>query len=51
MRIIPSSKILLIALGFVSLQSLAQQKNGDENSALKIYRATPAKINSLIHTK
>nr|MBC7614305.1 M1 family metallopeptidase [Pseudopedobacter sp.] len=43
--------MLLIALGFVSLQSLAQQKNGDENSALKIYRATPAKINSLIHTK
>ena len=51
MRIIPSSKILLIALSFVSLQSLAQQKNGDVKSALEIYRATPAKINSLVHTK
>src|SRR6476620_3346007 len=51
MRIISSSKILLIALGFVSLQSLAQQKSGEENSALKIYRATRAKINELVHTK
>ncbi len=51
MKIILNSKILLIALFFASLQSIAQQKVDDDNNALKIYRATSTKINALVHTK
>lgn len=46
-----SLRTLLIGFAFTTLATGAQAQSGQEDPALKIYRATPTKINSLVHTK
>ncbi|MCK7559535.1 hypothetical protein MKQ70_33040 [Chitinophaga sedimenti] len=54
----PKSKLLCLLLAGVTATGLFQgaraqtaEANENENPALKIYRASPTKINDLVHTK
>jgi aminopeptidase N len=44
-------RTLLIGFAFATLATGVQAQSGQEDPALKIYRATPTKINNLVHTK
>ncbi len=51
MKIVSYSKLLLFTLSISTLHCFAQMQDNDKVSNLKIYRATPDKINDLVHTK
>lgn len=51
MKFLHPSKFLLAALVLLSSYSFAQKQDPNQDKALKIYRATPDKINDLVNTK
>lgn len=51
MKFLHPTKFLLAALVLLSTYSFAQKQDASQDQAMKIYRATPDKINDLVNTK